>query len=179
MKIFARILLVALGLFTFVGSSPWASAEIRPDKVRVADAHKTQHYLQDGLIVGGDRAIDGVVIKDIRRAPNAGFERVVIDLEGTQGGEPATIQRPPYYQIAVTPDEKRLVFTLWGSPKLAFNPKKVLASFKRSPVFKGLVLLPKLEQNTWTLVFDLTEGKGVEAFELSNPLRIIMDVRIK
>ena len=71
-----------------------AHAELRPEKVYVAENRKTQTYIKDGLIVGGDQAIQDVIVKDIRRAKNPLFERIVIDLEGNQGGEPAVIQRP-------------------------------------------------------------------------------------
>jgi hypothetical protein len=101
------------------GSAAWALADLRPEKIHTADAKKNQFYIRDGLIVGGDKAIDEVVVKEIRRATNPGYERIVIDLEGNRGGEPVAIQRPPYFQVSVTPDEKRLVFTLWGKPKLS------------------------------------------------------------
>ena len=123
-----------------------AYGEIRPEKVFVADAKKTQSYVQDGLIVGGDKAIDDVLVKDIRRAMNPGFERIVIDLEGNQNGESVQIQRPPYFQFAVSPDERRLTATLWGHPKLGFASKKVIAAFKRSSVIKNVVLLPRLRR---------------------------------
>src|SRR4051812_48093578 len=100
-----RILIASL-LAALVSAQ--AAAALKPEKVHVADAKKTEAYIQDGMIVGGDQAIDDVVVKDIRRAANAGFERIVIDLEGNRGGEPAAISRPPYFQLAVSPEEKRL-----------------------------------------------------------------------
>jgi hypothetical protein len=154
-----------------------ASADLRPERVHVAEAKKTKSYVRDGLITGGDRAVDDVVIKDIRRATNSGFDRIVIDLEGVKNGEPAGIQRSPYYQIAVTPDERRLIFSIWGRPKLNFDSKKVLNSFKRSSVIQNVVLLPRLEDDSWTFVFELKTDTPVEVFELSNPVRVIMDVQ--
>ena len=122
MKRFSQILLALVSVSSL--SAP-ALAELRPDKVHVADAKKNLSYIRDGLFVGGDKAIDDVVVKDIRRAANpGGFERVVIDLQGTKNGEPAAIPRPPYYQVAVTPDEKRIVFTIWGKPKLGFDSRE-------------------------------------------------------
>jgi hypothetical protein len=172
-----RIFIAFCPLLILMSAAAFALADLRPEKVHVTEAKKTQNYIKDGLFVGGDRAINGVVVKDIRRAANPAYERVVIDLEGTKNGEPAAIQRPPYYQMAVTPDEKRLVLTLWGSPKLGFDAKKVLGSFKKSAIFDGVVLLPRLESDNWTLVFPLKTGHPVEVFELSNPIRVIVDVR--
>jgi hypothetical protein len=158
-------------------ATPFAWAELRPDKVHVADAKKNLSYIHDGLFVGGDKAINDVVVKEIRRAANVGFERVVIDLEGTKSGEPTAIPRPPYYQVAVTPDEKRIVFTLWGKPKLGFDSRKVIAAFKKSSVVANVVLLPKVEEDTWTFVFELKGDSPVEVFELSDPVRVIMDIK--
>jgi hypothetical protein len=170
-----RIPLFVFALATF---SSAASAELRPDKVHVADAKKNLSYIRDGLFVGGDKAIDEVVVKDIRRAANpGGFERVVIDLEGSKNGEPAAIPRPPYYQVSVTPDEKRLVFTLWGKPKLGFDSNRVVAAFRKSSVIENVVLLPKVEDNTWTFVFELKGDSPVEVFELADPVRVIIDIK--
>jgi hypothetical protein len=164
---------------TVLTQLPSAFGEIRPEKVFVADSKKTKAYIRDGLIVGGDRAIDDVVVKDIRRAKNPDFERIVIDLEGTQNGKATGIQRPPYYQFAVTPDERRLVVTIWGRPKLNFNSKKVVAAFKKSSVIQKVMLFPKLEDQSWTFVFELKSDSPVEVFELSNPVRVIVDIQAK
>jgi hypothetical protein len=170
------LVFVACMPVAIVASVP-AFAELRPDKVHVADSKKTQAYIRDGLITGGDKAIDEVVVKDIRRASNGGYERVVIDLEGAHAGEPAAIQRPPFYQISVTPDERRIVVTLWGKPKLGFDSRRVVNAFKRSSVIQSVELLPRVEENTWSFVFGLKGESPVEVFELSNPVRIIMDVK--
>jgi hypothetical protein len=154
-------------------------AEIRPERVHIAEAKKTKVYIRDGLIVGGDRTIDDVVVKDIRRASNPGFERFVIDLKGTHKGEAPAVQRPPYYQIAITPDERRLVFTIWGKPKLSFDAKKVLNAFKKSKVIQNAMLLPRLEDDLWMFVLELKSDAPLEVFELSNPVRVILDIQHK
>jgi hypothetical protein len=157
-----------------------ARADLRPEKVFTADAKKTKFYIRDGLITGGDRAVNDVVIKDIRRGKNpAGFERIVIDLEGNRNGEPMAIPRPPYYQISVTPDERRLVFSVWGNPKLGFDSRKVAAAFKSSSVIEGVQLFPRLEDDVWMFVLEMRHEHPVEVFELANPVRIILDIRNK
>jgi hypothetical protein len=154
-----------------------ARADLRPEKVYVAENRKTQTYIKDGLIVGGDQAIHDIIVKDIRRAKNRMFERVVVDLEGNRNGEPAAIQRPPYYQVAVTPDEHRLLFSVWGNPKLELDAKKITASFKKSPTIQGIELIPKIESDHWTFGLQMKPGESVEVFELSDPVRIIIDIR--
>ena len=152
-------------------------AEVRPGSIHVAGGKKTDAYVKDGLILGGDRAMDDVAVKDIRRATNAGFERVVIDLEASQTSHAAAISRPPYYQVAVMPDESRILFTIWGRPRLDFDSKRVVAAFKKSALVKNLVLIPRVEEDTWTFALELRGAKAIEVFELSSPVRLIMDIK--
>ncbi len=161
------------------GAQAPARAEVKPDRVFTAEARKTEKYVKDGMIVGGDKAIDDVAVKDIRRASNSGFERIVIDLDATRGGQEPAIQRPPFYQVAVTPDEKRVVFTIWGKPRLEFDAKKVIAAFKKSAVVQNVALLPRVDEDSWTFAFELKGDHPVEVFELSNPVRITMDIKSK
>ncbi len=156
-----------------------AGADIRPEKVFVAEAKKTKFYIKEGLITGGDHAINDVTVKDIRHAANSDFERIVLDLEGNQNHESVAIQRPPYYQLAVHPLQKRVDMTLWGRPKLAFDPQKVIHAFKKSAVVQKMILLPRLEDESWTFAFMLKSESPIEVFELTNPLRVIIDIQRK
>src|SRR5689334_13469248 len=103
-SIFCRKNLLGIGLFVLLFCLvPLAKSDLRPEKVFLADIKKSKSYVQDGLVTGGHSSIDQVVIKDIRRAPNPGFDRIVIDLQGSHG-DPA-VQGAPFYQVAVTPEE--------------------------------------------------------------------------
>jgi hypothetical protein len=169
------VITIAIGFFIF---SSFSQADLKPETVHRVENKKTKVYIQDGLFVGGDRAIDQIIVKDIRRAPNVGFERLVIDLDENNANESIHVKRPPYFQVAISPDEKRLVFTLWGHPQFAFNSRKVLAAFKRSQVVERITLFPRLEDEMWSFVLELKNGKkAVEVFELSNPVRIIVDIK--
>lgn len=161
----------------FATLSAQAVADLRPDRVHVADEKKNLAYIRDGLIIGGDQAVNEFVVKDIRRAANQGFERVVIDLEGNRNGEPMAISRSPYFQVAVSPDEKRMILSFFGRPKLAFDSGRVLRAFKKSAVVQQVILLPKLEDDVWTFVIELKKGAPVEIFELSSPVRLILDLK--
>jgi len=154
-----------------------AQSDLRSDKVHVADTKKNNYYIKEGLFVGGDKAIDEVTVREIRRANSPQFERVVIDLEGTEMGESAAIPRPPFYQVAVSPDEKRLVITVWGKPRLGFDARKTVAAFKKSANFTSVSLLPKVEDDSWSFVMNLKSGRPVEVFELTQPVRVIVDVQ--
>lgn len=162
-----------------------AYSEIRPEKIFVADSKKNELYRKEGLITGGDRTISDVIIKDIRRAVNPGqgtnraYERVVIDLTGTRNGESAAIPRPPYYQLAMRPSEKRILISIWGKPQLAFDSRKVMAAFHKSSVVSQVSLLPKIEDDLWTFSIDLKQDSSVEVFELTTPVRLIVDIAKK
>ncbi len=149
------------------------------EKVFVADSKKTKTPIQHGLIIGGDRAINQVMIKDIRFSSQIGYERVVIDLEGTHNGETSGIPRPPYYQVEVSTDQKRIGISVWGRPELRFDSRKVNAVFKKSALIGNISLLPKVEDDVWTFVLPIKTNAQVEVFELSQPVRIIMDISLK
>lgn len=168
--------LIPLMLLSVLNAGP-AQGALKPEKIFLAENRPKKMFIEDGLVTGGDRGIDSVILKDIRRAPNKGFERWVIDLEGFQNGESVAIPRPPYYQVAVNPEEKRLIFTIYGNPRFNFNSKKVQAAFKKSPLVSSLELFPKLEEQSWTFSVNLKKGVPVEVFELSNPVRIIVDLK--
>lgn len=163
--------------FGFLLVSTFASAELRPEKVFVAENRKSQTYIKDGLIVGGDQSIKDVVIRDIRRAKNPLFERIVVDIEGNLAGEPAAISRPPFYQVAVNPEEKRMIFSVFGKTKVALNANKVQGAFKKSAWIQGIQLYPQVDQDSWTFALEMKSGQAVEVFELSDPVRIIIDIR--
>ena len=154
-----------------------AFCKIQPDKVYVADSKKTGSYKKDGIITGGDRMINDVIVRDIRRAPNKGFERIVIDLAGTRDGEPVPVARPPYYQLALQPEQNRVIVSIWGNPRLDFDSEKVRKALKKSQLITHVDLFPgKLEQNLWTFALNLKPNAQIEAFELSQPVRLIIDI---
>lgn len=148
-----------------------------PDKVHSAEGRKSELYVKDGLFVGGDKAVDEVLVRDIRRATNAGYERIVIDLEANIGGEAAPIPRPPYYQVAVTQSDQRVTVTFWGNPKLGFVSQQVLKAFHKSAIVRRVELLPRVDADSWTFSLILKPGASVEVFDLGSPVRVILDVR--
>lgn len=167
------ILWVSIFSFVTVGLESTPIAALLPEKVHVTEGRKSDAYIQDGLFVGGDRVVQDVVIKDLRRAMNpAGYERIVIDLEGSSA-------RTPYYQIAVNRDEKRLILTIWGHPKLSSNPQKIIGAFKKSAHIDSIEFYPQVEDDFMTIVMNLKSTQPVEAFELSAPSRIIIDLKSK
>jgi hypothetical protein len=145
-----------------------AVAALEPNHIHQALPKKTENYLGEGLVMGGDREVHGGVVKDLRRATNAGFERIVLDLDS---------EKTPYYQAAVEPAEKRIVVTVFGSPKVGFDAKKVVDQFRKSPLIQKVELFPKVEEDTWIFALHLRAAVPVEIFELSAPSRIIIDLK--
>lgn len=166
-----------VGCLTWLAFAGPARAELKPDRVFLAEGRKTQKYVKDGLVTGGDKAVEEFAATDLRRAMNQGYERIVLDLAGTRGGEPMPIARPPYFQAAVSPDEKRVVVTVFGKPRLKLDTRRILASFKKSPVVESVQFFPVLDDASWTFALELKSGRSVEIFELTNPVRLIMDIR--
>lgn len=171
----AAVFSVLAGVFVLDGVA--AISGIKPDQIYVADAKKSKSYVGNGVIVGGDWAVDDFTVSGVRRATNAGYERVVIDLEGNRGGEAVLVDRPPYYHVAISPESKRVVVTIMGKPRLGFDPSKVSAAFKKSALVNKVELLPLVERDRWSFVMDLKRAGSVEVFELSKPTRIILDLQ--
>jgi hypothetical protein len=152
-------------------------AEISKEKVYLAERTKNNAYIKEGMFTGGDRSTDQIEIQNIRRSSNKKFERIVIDLKKGDGKKSTELSHPPYYQAAMHYEKARFDVTLFGSPRLTFNPKKVVSAFKKSSVITGIKLLPKLEDDSWTFYLELKPGSLVEVFELSQPARIIIDIK--
>jgi hypothetical protein len=152
-------------------------AALKTEKIFIAEAKKSKTYIRGGVIVGGDWAIDDFAVTGIRRAANSGFERIVVDLDGNRAGEPAALDRPPYYHVSIMPELKRLVVTVVGKPKIALDPAKITAVFKKSQTVSKVELLPMVEKDRWSFVLHLKQATGVEVFELTKPTRIILDLQ--
>lgn len=157
---------IVLGMTLFAGAT--AGAALDPNQVREALPKKTESYLKEGVISGGDRETRAGMVRNIRRALNGNFERIVIDLEA---------ERAPYFQAAMEPEQRRIIVTLFGSPKLGFNAKKVAEDFKKSPLVSHVELFPKIEEDSWTFALHLRAAVPVEVFELTSPTRIILDLK--
>jgi len=158
-------ILSSLALILFIST---AGAALEPNQVREALPKKTETYLKEGLFSGGDREIQSGIVKDVRRATNGGFERIVIDIDA---------EKAPYYQAAIDPAQRRILITIFGSPRLAINAKKIVEQFRKSPVVSRVEFFPLVEEDSWTFALYLRAAVPVEVFELTAPTRIIFDLK--
>lgn len=157
--------LSALSLVPFL---PAAVAALEPSQIREALPKKTESYLREGTVSGGDREVRSGIVKDVRRAANGGFERIVVDLDS---------EKAPYYQAAIDPVQKRILVTIFGSPKLAIDARKIVDQFRKSALVARVEFFPLLEEDAWTFALYLRAAAPVEVFELTAPTRIIFDLK--
>lgn len=158
-------ILSGLMLVLFISS---AGAALESGQVREALPKKTEFYLKQGLISGGDREVRSGIVRDVRRATNGEFERVVVDIDS---------EKAPYYQAAIDSAQRRIVVTVFGSPKLAINAKKIVEQFRKSALVARVEFFPIVDEDAWTFALYLRAAVPVEVFELSAPTRIIFDLK--
>ena len=140
-------ILSSLILMLFIST---AGAALEPSSVREALPKKTESYLKEGVFSGGDREVHSGVVKDVRRATNGNFERIVIDIDS---------EKAPYYQAAIDSAQRRILVTIFGSPKLAINAKKIVDQFRRSALIARVEFFPVVEEDSWTFALYL-RGDG-------------------
>jgi hypothetical protein len=169
-KTFVLALALAFGLNAF--------AQFDESGFKQALKVKKNFYLSEGSFTGGDRAQSDFRIDNVRVAANpAGYDRVVVDFAGNALGEKSKLARPPYYMVDVDQLNKRVSVTVYGKPKLDFSTQQTLQSVKKAKVISKIDFLPIVNPDRWTFTI---EGHGVlkaEAFELSDPARLIIDLK--
>jgi len=176
-SISAPKLLKIVSIFCWHLSSP-LQADLQPEHIHNAKNQKNQLYFNDALFVGGDGNLRGILVRSITCAPQEDHERIAILVELNRNGEPTSISRPPYYQVSIeTKSSPVLTISIWGNPQLNFDAKKVQASFQTIRSVQKLYLLPKLEEDNWTFSMTLSKKSALEVYELSNPARIVLDIR--
>jgi hypothetical protein len=139
---------------------------------------KKDYYLEEGSVTGGDRLSSDFSISNIRVAANpAGYDRVVIDLSGGRRGEKSVLERPPFYLIEMDQTNKRVLVTLYGKPKLDFSTTQTIQSAKKSKIISTMEFAPLVNQDRWNWAIHTRNLAKAEVFELTNPARIIIDLK--
>jgi hypothetical protein len=141
----------------------------------VASMKKTGTYATSGYFSGGKKSITAARLKDIRRGPQkGGGERIVFDLESLGG----SADEVPFFQVNINPEEGRLIVSLWADVTYEHDPARVDSAFRASPRVKSISVLPRIEDGMATIELPLKSTKAVkvEAFYLTHPARIILDL---
>jgi len=135
-------------------------------------------YLAPGAFSGGDRSVDDFHVSNIRIGTHPeGYDRIVIDIDGNDKGNPSVLAHAPLFHIENQTIEKRVIVTLYGKPKLRFSMQQASLSAKKTKFIHGLEFYPALENDQWMWAMNTNEPVKVEAFELSQPARIIIDLK--
>lgn len=176
MMLFLKLIIVALALAVTLKME--ARAQFDDSSFRSSLKLKKGVYLGDGAFTGGDRSHTNFRIQNIRIASNpAGYDRVVFDFAGNHKGEASELARPPYYLVDVDGLNKRVLVTLYGRPQLDFSMLTTTQAAKKSKTLTGVQFLPVVHSDRWIMVIDSKKAVQVEAFDLSQPARLILDFK--
>ena len=158
--------------------SHFAHAQFDDLKFKQALKVKKEFYLSEGAFTGGDRSSSDFSVSNVRVASNpAGYDRVVIDLSGNRLGEKSALNRPPFYLVELDPNDRRIMVTLYGKPKLDFSTMSSNQSAKKSKLISNFEFTPLANQDRWTWAIHTHRPAKAEVFELSQPARIIIDIK--
>jgi hypothetical protein len=167
-------------VFTFVLCLSFQNAYAQFDAAGFKQALKLKKnvYTSDGSTSGGDRSSSSFRVSQIRVAANpAGYDRLVVEIQGNSGGEKTSLTRPPFYMVENDPSNKRIVVTVYGKAKLDFSRLSAAQQAKKTHTVSKLEYLPVLDSDRWSFVVHTQVPVKSEVFELSEPSRIIIDLK--
>ena len=165
------------GILFLAISSP-AFAQFKSENFRQALKLKKEFYLKDGTFTGGDRNSADFRVKDIRIAQSpAGYDRVVLELSGNAKGEKISLSRPPFYLIELNSTARLITITLYGKPKLEFSIPNALQATRKSKTITKVNFIPLVNEDRWIWTIETQVPVKTEVFELSDPARIILDLK--
>jgi hypothetical protein len=137
---------------------------------------KKDVYITEGGVSGGDRNSSDFRVNQVRVAANpAGYDRVVIEMKGNDGGEKSALSRPPFYIVDVK--KKKIDITVFGKPKLEFSTQSVIQAAKKTKTIARVDFIPIVSADRWTWSIETQVPVKTEVFELTDPARIIIDLK--
>ena len=140
---------------------------------------KTNRYFKEAVIRGGKPEVSGVSLKEIRRALNAqGYERIVFDfsMAKEEPGGASPVGMPSYYQVAISPE--RVAVTLRGIEQVGLTAKGLKRAFQKSRMVKSVNVYPALNSKEVVVEFLLRRRVPTEVFELHDPARVVLDLKV-
>lgn len=139
---------------------------------------KKNIYLSDGSFSGGDRNSSDFRVTNVRVAANpAGYDRLVIDFAGNEGGEKSNLIRPPFFMVESDGGNKRVSVTVYGKTKLDFSTQTSIQAAKKTKNISKLEFIPIVDEDRWIFSIHTQTPVKAEVFELSGPARIIIDLK--
>jgi hypothetical protein len=147
-----------------------ALAQFDESAFRQALKVKKNVYLSEGSFSGGDRLSSDFKVLNVRVAANpGGYDRMVIDF--------SKLSRPPFFMVENDPNAHRVVVTLYGKVKLDFSTQTAIQAARKTKTIKNIDFLPIVEADRWMFVVNTQSPVKTEAFELTDPARIIIDLK--
>jgi hypothetical protein len=139
---------------------------------------KKNAYTAEGSVTGGDRSISDFRVSQIRIAANpAGYDRVVQELQGNEGGSSSPLAHPPFYLVENDPSNKQVIVTLYGRAKLEFSRQQAAQQARKTKYISNMDFMPIVDEDRWSWIIHTQVPVKVEVFELSSPARIIIDLK--
>jgi len=105
------------------------------------------------------------------------FDRMVLDFKGNMLTDDTALKFPPYYQVEIDSSKRSLIVTLYGKSKLGFNTDSVKRMLGKLESIERIDFLPQADDDRWTFFVALKSKASAEVFELSEPARLIIDVK--
>jgi AMIN domain len=165
--------LLALGL-----TVPSAAFALSKADVISAEAVKRNVYVSDSVISGGDALADPMNLTAVRWAKNpAGYERIVVDLTGESSGWQK--KTPPYFQVGHDSRTSSVNLSIRGIARREVNASNLSKSLTKSALIAKAYIAPGMEGDLASIEFQTRAPVDVESFYLTNPPRIVIDVRSK
>lgn len=171
------LLMVGILITPCVGRAQATEFDASGGSVFPVSQTKAKAYLQEGVFVGGDQRVSEYAVTQIRRAPNAGFERIVFDFDTFDSGQVSALSRAPYYQVSVEPEHNRVTVALFGNVRVKVDGQATKKSFQNSPSVKSVDLFSRVLDDAWVMSFQMQKAYPIEVIELQNPIRVVLDVK--
>lgn len=170
-----RVTPFAIALLTGTLISFNSLAAFSPHEVMPAGRSKQEVYVMDAIVRGGDPTAVGAELSAVRWGKQAGFERIVFDIKRAEGAAKDLI--PPYFQVGLTPATKKIILDVRGIRERQISNENFAQMSQKSALVKGAYLVPKIQGELASIEFQLKRSAEVETFVLTNPPRIVMDIR--
>lgn len=167
------MVLVVGGLYAW----SWGAVAVTPFHRSLVQ--KQNKYMKDGVVVGG-QAGRGASLLNVRRAfsPKIGLERVIVDM-GDEQGNATSSENMGYFQVALESKRNRILVDLAQLRISKLSEPQIKSIFKKSPYVKTASLTLDPEDNTGTLLLELSRPVRLEVFNLSatkKTPRIVLDI---
>jgi hypothetical protein len=157
-------------------------ARFAPERVLTALTSSSEQFISNGVFQGGDRTVLESAIQNIQRQTVKGShaERFVVQLQQLgqlEKGKAPLLQACPYYQVAIDPDNRRLSLSIWPQVADQLQIADLERQFVKSELIQKILLVPRLENEIWSLVFELKKTIEIQVYEQPSAQKIIIEAR--